>query len=203
MNSKAMDLEKKKDFKKLLTLEVGKQEADRIWDDAKKRLSDIEHEHPDIPAGVKMHTDFIFPSAAIYLAIKEARSAELGYKVISTISWDKSRKMGRMLSCLVKIPGFRKWFVKMWDPISHKAFGESAGFENVFYPPKEGEFRMDILKCPYDRYFRELGCPELTKVFCINDECSYGNIPGLNFVRTQTLGKGGEKCDFYIGIDQS
>ena len=63
---------------------------------------------------------------------------------------------------------------------------------------------MDITACPYNRYFTELGVPELTKIFCINDECAYGDIPGLEFIRTQTLGKGGEKCDFlYSGQEVS
>ena len=198
-----MNLDKKKAFKELLIHEIGASEAETIWSDAKMRLADIESRYPDIPEGQKAHTDFIFPSAAMYLAIKEAKDAELGYKIISTISWNKSRKMGRMLTHMSKIPGFKNWFVKMWDPISHKSFGESAGFENIFYPNEKGEFRMDIIKCPYNRYFAELGCPELTKIFCINDECSYGDIPGLEFIKTQTLGKGGDKCDFYIRVKRA
>jgi len=52
-------------------------------------------------------------------------------------------------------------------------------------------YRMDITKCPYNSYFTELGTPELTKIFCINDECTYGDIPGLEFIRHTTLGTGG------------
>jgi hypothetical protein len=44
----------------------------------------------------------------------------------------------------------------------------------------------------------ELGCPELTKIFCENDERVYGNLPGLKFERTGTLGKGAKRCDFYL-----
>ena len=57
---------------------------------------------------------------------------------------------------------------------------------------------MDILACPYCRYFTELGCFELTRIFCENDERGYGNLPGLIFERTGTLGKGAERCDFCI-----
>ena len=48
------------------------------------------------------------------------------------------------------------------------------------------------------RYLTELGCPEITKIFCENDERIYGNLPGLKFERKGTLGKGAEKCDFCI-----
>ena len=52
------------------------------------------------------------------------------------------------------------------------------------------------------RYFTELGTPELTKIFCINDECTYGDIPGLEFIRHTTLGTGGDKCDFHIRVSK-
>ena len=48
--------------------------------------------------------------------------------------------------------------------------------------------------------FKELGTPELTKIFCIKDECTYGDIPGLDFIRHTTLGTGGDKCDFYVRV---
>jgi len=73
-----------------------------------------------------------------------------------------------------------------------------ASFKNVFYPKEKGAYRMDITACPYNRYFTALGCPELTKIFCENDERTYGNLPGLQFIRTSTLGKGGDRCDFYL-----
>ena len=57
---------------------------------------------------------------------------------------------------------------------------------------------MDITACPYCRYFSELGCPELTKIYCENDDRTYGNLPGVKFDRTGTLGKGAERCDFHI-----
>ena len=63
---------------------------------------------------------------------------------------------------------------------------------------KKGEYKMDILECPYNRYFTELGCPELTKVFCDNDERMYGNLAGIKFERQGTIGKGADHCDFYV-----
>lgn len=93
-------------------------------------------------------------------------------------------------------------FVKAWDPMTRKMFGSKSGFQNVFYPKKKGEFRMDIVACPYVKYFTALGCPELTKIFCANDDRCYGNLPGLEFRRTGTLGTGASRCDFYMKKDE-
>ena len=195
----AMNLDKKIGIKEKLIAEVGTQEATVIWNKAKIILREIEARYSELPKGQRMHAEYIFPSAAGQLAIKDIKGdSNLGYKVISEYSWAKSRTMGAKLRRMAKIPGFKSFFIKMWDPISKKMFGPDAGFKNVFYPKKKGEYRMDIVQCPYNSLFMELGTPELTKIFCINDECTYGDIPGLEFIRHTTLGTGGDKCDFYV-----
>ena len=37
-------------------------------------------------------------------------------------------------------------------------------------------------------------------LFCDNDVYSYGNIPGLKFTRTKTIGAGDELCDFKMEL---
>jgi hypothetical protein len=196
-----MDLNRHKEIRKRLAALAGEKEAGRIWNRAGKILKETEERYRDLPKGQRFHAGYIFPAAAIQLASKEILKDPLpGYRAISEVSWEKSRKMGASLGKMAKIPGFLPFFVKIWDPVSRKAFGEAAGFRNVFYPRKKGEYRMDIVQCPYRRYFEELGTPELTKIFCINDEYTYGHIPGLEFIRHTTLGTGGEKCDFCIRL---
>ena len=200
---KAMDLDKKNGIKEGLIAEVGTQEATEIWNRARMILQEIEARYSDLPKGIRMHAGYIFPSAAVQLAIKDIKGdPDLGYKVISEYSWAEARAMGEKLRRTAKIPGFKSLFVKMWDPISKKMFGPDAGFKNVFYPKKKGEYRMDIVQCPYNSLFAELGTPEMTKIFCINDECTYGDIPGLDFIRHTTLGTGGDKCDFYVRVQK-
>ena len=198
-----MDLDRKAGIKENLVAEVGRQEAEAIWKRAKEILKDIEDRYANLPKGHRMHAGFIFPAAAVQLAIREMKGdPDLGYRVISEYSWAKSKEMGARLRKSARIPGFKSFFVKMWGPISRKMFGPDAGFKNVFYPNKKGEYRMDIIECPYNRYFTELGTPELTKIFCINDECTYGDVPGLEFIRHTTLGTGGDRCDFLVRVQK-
>ena len=98
----------------------------------------------------------------------------------------------------MKFPGMKGLFIRFWNPMTKKIFGPGNGFKNIFYPKKKGEYRMDVISCPYYRYFGELGCPELTKIYCENDERIYGNLPGITFMRMGTLGKGAERCDFLL-----
>ena len=176
-----------------------KTQSDELWRIAVDRLEGILTRYSALPKGVRTHTDnFIFPSAAVYQTLKEAVGNEKAYDIIENAAIAGSKPIGGKLAKLMKIPGMSSLFIRVWDPLTKKMFGPGNGFKNKFYPKKKGEFRMDITACPYCRFFGELGCPELTEIYCENDDRVYGNLPGLKFERTGTLGKGAERCDFHI-----
>lgn len=201
LNKKARKVMKsKKLFKTEIAKRFAPSETEKIWADAENRLFELYASHTDLPKGVSAHTNsFIFPAAAIYLAMKEADS-EIAYDIMKTKMAEKSDKMGQMIAKCCRFPGFKKFFLSMWDSMSHKMFGETAGFKNVFYPKEKSCFRMDITQCPYHTYLTEAGCPELNILFCENDVHSYGNLPGLKFTRTKTIGAGDGLCDFKMEL---
>jgi len=97
-----------------------------------------------------------FPAAAIYLAMIEV-NADMAYDIMKKVMEEKSSKTGRTMAKCCSIPGFKKFFLRMWDLMSHKMSGEDAGFKNTFYPKQKNCFRMDILRCPYNKYLNERG----------------------------------------------
>ena len=199
MNQAERIMKRKAFIKAEMDKALPKKQSDELWRKTADRLAEILTRYSALPKGVHTHTDnFIFPSAAVYLTVKEAVGQESAYDIIEKAAVSNTLPMGKKLTRLMKIPGMSSLFIKVWDPMTKKMFGPDNGFKNVFYPKKKGEFRMDIIACPYCRYFGELGCPELTKIYCDNDERTYGNLPGLKFERTGTLGKGAERCDFCI-----
>ena len=193
-------LNSKQVFKNEISKRLSPAECMKVWNDSHERLYKMYADHNDLKKGVRMHTDsFIFPAAAIYLAMKEV-NADMAYDIMKKIMAEKSSKTGRSIAKYCSIPGFKKFFLRMWDVMSHKMFGEDAGFKNIFYPKQNDCFRMDIVKCPYNKYLNELGCPELNILFCENDVHTYGNLPGLKFTRTKTIGAGDELCDFKMEL---
>lgn len=199
MITAAKIMKKKILIKEELDDHLSAKRSDELWRKATARLNKILKKYEALPKGVHTHTDnFIFPSAAIYLTAGEYMCKEEAYAVIENTAVARTCEKHKKLVKMMKLPFMPGLFVKMWDPITKKMFGESSGFKNRFYPKKKGEYRMDILDCPYCRYFSELGCAELTKIFCENDERIYGDLPNLRFERKSTLGKGGDRCDFCI-----
>ena len=57
-------------------------------------------------------------------------------------------------------------------------------------------YRVDVLKCLWADTCKFFECPELCEIFCLCDHIVFGNIKGLVFERSRTLGMNGEKCDF-------
>ena len=199
MNTAEKIMKKKAVIKAEMDKALPKPQSAALWREATAKLDGLLARYSALPKGVHMHTDSrILPSAAIYLTVKEAVGAEKAYRIIEDTAVHGCAEIERKLQRLMKLPGMPGLFIKAWDPMTKKLFGAGNGFQNVFYPKKKGEYRMDITACPYCRTFAEQGCPELTKIFCENDERIYGRLPGLRFERTGTLGKGAERCDFCL-----
>lgn len=66
-------------------------------------------------------------------------------------------------------------------------FGGDAGFRSIRHCASNSEVRFDITQCPYCKYLIEIGCPEIIQVSCNIDEYIYGNLPGLDFKRTEPV----------------
>ena len=55
--------------------------------------------------------------------------------------------------------------------------------------------------CPYVKICVRYGHPEIAHYFCDSDDITYGNMhPCLCWERTNTIGRGGELCDFRLSI---
>lgn len=192
-------LKRMKWAKEELYRSFSKEEGDRIWKTVHDRLEGYLEEYADIPEGERMHTDSrIFPMAAIYLSIKDAAGEEFAFDFMERFCIHRCKGLAKILAGLMYVPGMKDLFVRIWDPMTRKMFGPASGFTNRFYDNPKGEYRMDVTSCPYNRYLTLLGCPEITKLFCENDDRMYGNLPGIDFIRTKTIGKGGDCCDFYM-----
>ena len=199
MNDAEKIMRKKGIIKAELDKALPKARSDALWREATARLDGLLARYSALPKGVHMHTDSrILPSAAIYLTVKEVVGPEKAYRIVEDAAVRGCAEIEKKLQKLMRLPGMPSLFLKAWDPLTKRLFAAGNGFQNVFYPKKKGEYRMDVTACPYCRTFTELGCPELTKIFCENDERIYGRLPGLSFERTGTLGKGAARCDFCL-----
>ncbi len=62
----------------------------------------------------------------------------------------------------------------------------------------DGNFDFDITRCLYKDLCYKYDSKELAPVFCAGDYVVFGHMKKLSFSRSETLGEGGNKCDFHF-----
>ena len=144
-----------------------------------------------------MHWNMSCEKAALYLTIRKYYPLN-AYDWIDLSTKSQGAKTSKSINHSLKNPLMKRIFLRVMKKMAAFVFGEKAGFKFKWVSFSNNEAKFDILDCPYCLYMSELGCPELTKIFCDSDVYAYGNLKDFVFERTQTLGTGGNKCDFCI-----
>ena len=140
------------------------------------------------------HMAQILTSIAMYETLqRHGKSEEEAYKIVSEEMWkflDPSgmQKLARksfFLPLMKKIVpfGFKKGSGTGWRYTWHKD------------DPKN-EFHFECNECIYQKILGRRGLLKLGAMCCQADIINYGSLPYTDFIRTKTLCRGGDLCDF-------
>ena len=143
----------------------------------------------------------ILPGIAAYQVLQTVMSKEDALNTVHGYTEQHALSARKKFKKLLRIPGLYRLVPAMFAKAVGKLFNESAGFSSKEYQTTGGVWRIDMIKCPYHDTCRMYGCPELCTCFCDSDDVTYDNLhKNLLWRRTKTLGRGGDCCDFYLGI---
>lgn len=174
------------------------EKAGAIWADANCRYEKLLQENSQLSEKIKVHTEkMIFPAIAAYQAILSA-DPEKAMGIMERAEGCISTKTGVTYRKMLRFSLVRRIFLSMFSKGTKSGFSEESGFINHFIRDEKEEVAFRIERCPYQDYCVKYGCPELTHIFCQNDINAYGNLPGIIFERHETLGSGGNCCDFHL-----
>ncbi|MCM1230861.1 MAG: L-2-amino-thiazoline-4-carboxylic acid hydrolase [Ruminococcus flavefaciens] len=144
---------------------------------------------------MKTLTQTIMPVIAMYQSLaefvseKEAALHIVRKYMIDVVAADKNKSMTNM----EKVPGFfyiyRKIFLKVM---------RTSDLWNSTQKCGKKCYDVTITKCLWHEACIENGCPELCQLFCDVDDVTYGGLNKIKFSRTQSLGCGGDCCDFHF-----
>ncbi len=140
----------------------------------------------------------ILPGLAVYQTLREetdnqaAVMAEID-RVLS--AWIERSGQPEQMRLLGRLP----------DPFAFLRFANRLVLKTN-YPPEGWNIEwvedsdrcvaFDIHECFYLKVLTGYGAPELTAHFCRGDDLLYGNLPGIAWGRTRTLGRGDDRCNF-------
>ena len=183
----------------------GKAASAAVISAAQKNYRALVLENADEPKVMWPHTrKRIYPGIAMFRAltntgVERERAAEM----FRYFYRRRAEKPAAAIRKLLKVPGLYMLMPRIFHSVMKKSFGESAGFQAIYYDTPKNEFRADMIACPYLELCRKYECPEIVPAFCETDDIAYGNMhPRVLWGRTKTLGKGGNRCDFRLTVRQ-
>ncbi|MBP3892494.1 MAG: L-2-amino-thiazoline-4-carboxylic acid hydrolase [Atopobiaceae bacterium] len=178
---------------------LGVDEAAALWVRAERRLDGMLAQSRPLPEGEKLHVEvFVLPTCAIYFELIDAFGRDEAFQMVDDFMAEYSANASKAFRRIVALPGGRGLFMRAFGKVVGLAFGERQGFANEMHECTPNRIAYDVLACPYRRASAQMGAPEICQFFCRNDEICYGNLDGIRFVRTGTLAKGADRCDFVI-----
>lgn len=169
---------------------------------AYERAAALFADYPGAGKALMTHLTQMLPMIALYeQAVRITGSREKALAFMEKWAFVEAEKMMKIVRPVMKIGLYRlmPWLCGL---MLERMFGRAAGFD--YRPvPDAPRFAVDMTRCPYADTCAKYGVPELTQFACRADDITYGNLhPRLVWARTQTLGTGGECCDFRLYLKE-
>lgn len=116
---------------------------------------------------------------------------EIALQIVEKYFLQEVRKIVNLVQKMKKLPCFYKIFCMIFSKVP-KADNWKLSIEQ-----SDNEAMVfTIKKCLWYDTCVEHNCIEMCSMFCKSDYMCYGSMKKITFKRTQTLGMGGEYCDF-------
>lgn len=191
-----MKIKQQKIIKNFLFSELDTEVAQKIFDEQNNILDKIFlNAFNKTKNQLKTLKNTILPRIALYKALNnygfsmEDSNNHMKNYMLNYIAKSKHNSMVKM----EKVPGFYSLYSKMFLKIMRKTDLQQSKQKH-----DAKSFNVTITKCLWHQACVENECPELCRLFCDVDNITYGELNKIGFTRTQTLGYGGDCCDFHF-----
>lgn len=182
------------EMKEYITRKLGENQGQLVIKDVIEECAALERLYiEENAANIKTMRIKIFPRIALYQTLQKIMSKQQAYDMVweymkTCICTPKRLQYSRM----EKIPFFFSIFRKMF---LHTMLNSSE-WSVKLTRNEHNCFGFEIHRCLWKDTCLKCGCPELCQIFCDSDWENFGAMQKVRFSRTQTLGAGGNVCDF-------
>lgn len=154
--------------------------------------------HFQQPALRQHYEEGILPSLALYQTLREeynnqeAALKEMDILIPAMLERSGRRRLVQILGCLpdpfTVLRVLNRWAIKVRYP--------REGWRFEWVEDSDQCIAYDARECFYLNVLTAFGAPELTAHLCVIDDLLYGDLPGISWERTKTLGRGDDRCNF-------
>lgn len=191
-----MNIKQQKQIKLFLIEEFGTNKGNSLFEKQEKMLNTlIENTKNKSENQMKTLVQTILPRIALYKTLlKDDLSEDNVYNYMRKYMIDKvAVKKHSSTAKMELVPGFYSIYSKIFLKIMR-----TTDLQVSVQKHGKGYFDVTIKKCLWHTACVENGCAELCRLFCDVDDVTYGGLKKIGFARTQTLGYGGNCCDFHF-----
>jgi len=180
-------------MKKFLINEYGKELGEKIYKQQQERLYTLVNQsNGKSKSQLKALKNVILPPIALYQTLQELPiDKESALQVVEKSIFQGAQRTANLINRIEKLP----CFYKIFSMIFNKAL-KADNWEIEYEQNDSDAMIFTIKKCLWYDTCLEHNCPELCAAFCKSDNLTYDSMKKITFRRTQTLGMGGEYCDF-------
>ena len=152
-------------LRRRLITELGRTQADTIWDDAGKEYQSMLSGN----ATLKKHKGaMVLPAVALYRAL--TASGADAEDLLNAYGDAMGRRFAGIVRRITSVPGVSRVIWRHVDSIMDRMSGENLGYQRRIVSEPPEMFGVDILSCPYHELARELGNEKAVLCICHMDK---------------------------------
>lgn len=180
-------------MKKFLINEFEKEKGNQLYLRQQQKLLELLNENRDKSKyQYKTLKKRILPRIALYQILQELDfDKNYSLNIVNKYFNKEVQKIVNIVHLAEKLPNFYFVFSKVFNTALKKDNWQITIGQN-----DKKAFSFKINKCLWYDTCVQYDCPEMCKMFCESDYICYGSMKKVIFNRTQTLGTGGNFCDF-------
>ena len=183
-------------FRKRLAALLGKDAADRIWEDAGKEYSRILAARPEL----KRHKGAMtLPAVALYRVL--TARGEDAEELLNAYGEAMGRRFARIIHALTSLPGADRLVWRHVESVMKKASSEKLGYRSQLVSEPPEMYGVDILSCPYHELAKELGDERAVLCICHMDKEYSQGFRHIRYDRNSAVSEGARACEYRLRFD--
>ena len=183
-------------FRKRLAALLGKDAADRIWEDAGKEYRHILTSRPEL----KRHKGAMtLPAVALYRALTARGEDAEG--LLNGYGEAMGRRFARIIHALTSLPSADRFVWRHVESVMKRASSEKLGYRSQLVSEPPEMYGVDILSCPYHELAKELGDEKAVLCICHMDKEYSQGFRHIRYDRNAAVSEGARACEYRLRFD--